>query len=170
MSQAEAATKPIVQMNREEFRAFLKSRMAINGPPPGYQPPKAPRREPSSNEAAPPPEPRSNGTPVNLPRASARPDPAASPGDALHRGPEDHAAATPDLSVTLAEVLDDHRSLRFYESIARRLHRGDLCRARSRESVSRMLLAKARELAARRAPHGSIANPAAVFAAWVKKL
>jgi hypothetical protein len=75
-----------------------------------------------------------------------------------------------DLAVPLAHELEDWDSLNYYQALAERVARRELLKGRDPANVAAMLLAKARELRARRKPKGPIANPAAVFVAWVRKL
>ena len=159
MTQAQTGAG-IPRMTKGEFQAFLKSRMAINGPPPGYEPPKARtslKVSAPAAAAAPPSSGESTASPIPSTRKSAPPS-------------DDNRESVPELAVTLAELFNDFAALGYYRAIARRVARGELLAGRQSRDVERMLLAKARELAARRAPHGPIANPAAVFAAWVKRL
>jgi len=93
--------------------------------------------------------------------APADREPAASHGPT----PRDQA-----MGARLAEVLDDHASLNYYTHLAGRLRVGALLSDRSAPQRRDYIFAKARQLAARRVPHGPIRNPAACFVGWVKGL
>ena len=74
------------------------------------------------------------------------------------------------LALELAQTLDDEPSLSFYTKLAASWSSREWGTSMSRELARKLLITKAKQLAAQRAPNGYVRNPAAVFAAWVKKL
>ncbi|MFA9476866.1 hypothetical protein ACERK3_01035 [Phycisphaerales bacterium AB-hyl4] len=100
----------------------------------------------------------------------ARPADRPSPPTSAAESRKTPAGGYGELALKLAEVLDDHGSLRMYEKLVQQCEEGRLCPAQGRGYVRRLLTGKARELARLRYPAGPMRNPAAVFVAWVRKL
>lgn len=95
--------------------------------------------------------------------AARRPSPSRVPA-------ESPAERDQALASKLADILGDAGSLRYYEQLARRSREGGLLPRRSALERRDLLLTKARQLAALKAPQGPIRNPAACFVSWVKGL
>ncbi len=96
------------------------------------------------------------------PPSALSPEP---PGEDLSTAPSRRG-----LAWQLATLLEDQKSIRFYNKLVDQVARGLVGPRQHRAATAAMLIDKARQLRASRYPHGPIVKPAAVFAKWSRSL